>query len=48
MLGTNKLVVAGETVTLEKEAMDRFFLGGRFLDGVDYFSSQSLIFTFIA
>lgn len=26
MLGTNKLAVAGETVTIEKEVMDRFLL----------------------
>lgn len=42
MLGTNKLAVAGETVTIEKEVMDRFLLGSGFLDGVDYLSSRSL------
>lgn len=40
MLGTNKLAVAGETVTIEKEVMDRFLLE---VDSwMDYLSSQSL------
>lgn len=42
MLGTNKLGVAVETVTLEKAVMGRFLLGGGMLDGVDCLSSQSL------
>lgn len=35
MLGTNRFVVAGETVTLGNEVMDKFLLGG-FLGGVNY------------
>lgn len=42
MLGTNKLAVAGETVTVGKAVMDSFLLGGGWLDGVDCLSSQSL------
>lgn len=38
MLATNKLAVAGETVTPEKEMMERFLLGGGFLSGVEYLS----------
>lgn len=44
MLGTNKLAVAGETVTLEKEVMDRVLLGGGFWVGLTISCAVSLMF----